>query len=130
MGESLVSGLTDLRKEVVDALTAAGLRAQHYHSEVITPPVCVVLPGGSYVTAANTFGAKEVALRVLVVSGKGTNQATADALDEAIESAVLALSAWDINSVAEPGLISLSGSTYLATVIDITTQITFTEGAG
>lgn len=125
-----MSGLTDLRTDVVAALQAAGLRAQHYHSEVITPPVCVVLPGGSYITSAATFGAKEVALRVLVVSGKGTNEATANALDQAIEDAVIALSDWDIESVAEPGLIGLNGSQYLATVIDITTQIKFEEGAG
>lgn len=126
MGESLVSTLTDLRLDVVDALASAGVRAYEYLPEVISPPVALVEPDNPYFTLQTgegvPFGYVRVTLTVFLITGAGSNKTSVHALDDLIEQAFVALHVegdWDVTEVSRPGQVSLNGGSYLGAVMSI-----------
>lgn len=114
-----MSRLTALRTEVADALNAASIKAIEYVGEQITPPAVVVLPAAPYMVPSQHFGHFDVNISLLVVAGKGTSKASANALDSMIEQVIEALDDWDLTEVSQPGQVNLNGSNFLGAVISI-----------
>jgi hypothetical protein len=114
--------LKDERTKVVQALTAAGIRAYNHIPERITPPVATVSAGNPYVEDGDTFGEYLVRLHVRVVAEKKTNEVMTDNVDDLIAAAIEALDGWSI----EGAFIyewEIGGQPYLTAVLDITTHI-------
>lgn len=117
-----MAALTALRQQAVTALKAAGLNAVEYTSERLVAPVAVVAPDHPYVDHEDvTFGHIGVNLNVLLIAAKGTNKAAADAVDQLIEDALVALddADFDVREVSEPGEINLNGQSHLGAVINV-----------
>lgn len=119
-----MSVLEQARAEVVDALKGADLNAAEYVGELVQPPIALVMPDEPYVTTTGVrFGNVRVNLSVLLIGGRGTNRAAANALDLMIEAAYTALADdWDVTEVSQPGEVTLSGNSWLSAVVSITTE--------
>ncbi|MFC9846650.1 hypothetical protein ACFWFF_37585 [Streptomyces sp. NPDC060223] len=117
--------LTDLRAEVVEVLQAADINAVANVPDRLSPPLAIVTPGVPYVGTINQFGKYQVNIQVLLVTGTGTNLAITEALDTAIETAVVALdeAEYDLQQVGEPTGFDINGATYLGALIAITTSV-------
>lgn len=116
--------LTQLRTDVVDALTEAGIKAEEYTAEVVTVPAAFVIPAEPYLSGpgdGTPFGHRDVHLQVLIVGGKGTNRAAAQYVDDALVTVlgVLDDGDWDVTEVSAPGQIQLNGNAYLGVVLSI-----------
>lgn len=123
--------LSQLRADVAEALTAAGLPARTAMPERPAPPLAVVLPGSQYLAQpdeANTFCTSfTVTLDVLLVMAKGSNQAALEALDAAIVTTVIALGGFSVAAV-EPMRLNLNaGQEHLAAVVTLTREIEIGE---
>lgn len=116
--------LTEFRRLVADAITAAGLPAYRNTPERLNLPAALVLPDQPYVTpeGATGCGAWGIRARVVVVGAAGTNDVAADALDGHIETVLGVLDGFDnvtVSAVNEPVQVPLSGGTYLGVVLNI-----------
>jgi len=126
----LSNTLTQARTDVAQALEAAGLKATDYTQEKLFPPVCVVVPDEDYVSqpvGSNPFKKPySVNMRVLVLSGKGTNKGQAEQIDSMLTDVITALEDdWEITAISAPENVSVNGTTgYLGAVVSITN---FTE---
>ena len=103
----------ELRTQVAQALTDAGIRAKSYKTETLTPPCAVVVPGQPYILPPAPgrdipFGCHLVRIDVLVVAGPESAKAVEDRMDQLITTALEALDARDVVSVSRPGLTPLS----------------------
>lgn len=114
--------LTQLRLDVSEALVAGGLKSAEYVAETITPPIAVVVPGAPYIVTSGEgvpFGHVRVRHDVLLVSHRGANKKAAALIDSMIETALAALNDYDVTDVAQPGLVELSGSKFMGSVVSI-----------
>lgn len=113
--------LAQLRADVAATLTAAGITSIDYVAETIVPPVAIVMPSDPYVSDQDVpFGHINVNLSVLVIGGKGTNQAAAQQIDSLIAQAYTALTAeYDVTEVSSPGQVTLNGQAFLGVVLSI-----------
>lgn len=121
----MVNELTSIRTDVATTLEAVGIKAVEYARENVVPPVCVVVPGTPYVQLeeGNRFGMYTVSITVLIIAGKGTNKASATAVDSMIIEVVNALDDdWDITEVTAPQEMSIGNTTYLGAVVALETN--------
>ena len=116
----------DFREGVTAALNAGGVKAAEYIGETVRAPGACVVPADPYIEPGGRgtdlpFGMSAVALDVLVVSGLMTAKKQAKAMDDLIEEALTALDEgeYDVRSVSRPGVITLKGAKYLASVIRV-----------
>lgn len=133
MGVAVLSTLTGLREEIVDAINAAGIKAIHYVGENIVPPVAIVVPNEPYVSAPvgeNTFRKPfSVSLQVLLIGPKATNKGIAERMDQMIETVLDALEDWDITEVTAPGETSIKGVVYGGAVVTLVQNISLDKEA-
>lgn len=126
----MTNPITDVRTEVAEALTAAGLTAYDYVVETFTPPACIVLPDSPYIGApvgSNPFRKPySVNLQVLVIGSKGTNKKTATQIDQMLTQAINALDEdWEVKEVLAPQEVSLKGVTYLGSLVTLSINTSF-----
>lgn len=118
----MVNPLTNIREEITDALTEAGIKAIEYVKENIVPPVAVVIPATPYVTlpeGKNPFGEYNINIMILLIAGKGTNKGTAEKIDSMIVDVLDALDDWDITEVTAPQEMNLKGTPYMGAVVTL-----------
>lgn len=127
----MVNTLTDLRTQVKDALTAAGIKTAEYVQENIVPPIVVVVPASPYITLPtdNRFATHyTVALNLLVIGGKGTNKAASTNLDLMLVSVLEALEDdWDITEVSGIQEMNLKGNPFLGAVVTLEVETTLNK---
>lgn len=118
--------LTALRVRVSDALKAGDVPAFEYVGEAINPPCAAVVPAEPYMRWQNgdrtvPFGHVAVGVDVLLLAATQTAKGAAAAVDALIEEALAALDAADITptSVSRPGVVTLSGSKFIGSVLSI-----------
>lgn len=116
--------LAEFRTGVAQALEAGGVTASEYIGETVRAPGACVVPADPYIEPGGPgtdlpFGMVSVALDVLVVSGLMTAKKQAAAMDALLDKALAALDEFDVRSVSRPGVITLKGSKYLASVIRV-----------
>lgn len=78
------------RTRLVEALAGQGQVYDHLPAR-ISPPAVVVLPGSPYVLPGDRAGHVQVHHTVSVISPTGANDVVTEALDDAIEDALVAL---------------------------------------
>lgn len=123
--------LTELREQIKTQLQDAGLHAFTFVPERVTPPFAFVGPRDPYLTYEQAaFGGVNVNNQVILVAGKGTNEAAAAELDQMIVTALAALDDdFPAREVDQPGRITISGSgEFLAVSIGLTTEIRLQGG--
>lgn len=115
-----------IRTDVADRLIAVGIKAIDYTSEVITPPSAAVVPGQPYLTwgdDGSTFSEPVlVHIDVLLIVSREVNKKAAKDVDELVTKALGALLAepsYDVTEVSQPGVVNLSGSKFMGSVITI-----------
>lgn len=123
-----VTVLSDLKDELTALLIDAGLDAKDHIPSRLNPPVVVLAAGNPYVQEVfdkKTFNHDyKVNMTLTLVAGSATNDVVTTALDEAIETTLVALQgAWEAE-VGRPYQLETNGALYLATDVDITTSIT------
>lgn len=121
----MVNPLKELRAEIANCLSEAGIRTVDYAATRITPPLAVVQPDDNYISveSGTTFGAYVVTVQVLVLGPNATAKVAADQMDDLLWSAVNALDEeFDIVSVTAPGEARLDNATYFGSIITIETN--------
>lgn len=123
-----MSILSELRTELADMLTAGGVDSYDHIPPVIDPPVAVVAAGDPYIQEvfdAKTFNHDYmVRMEVTLIAAQADNDDVTDALDDLIESTILALGdAWEID-ISQPFQLETNGVIFLAARATITTSIT------
>ena len=128
----MVNELTQARQDIATAINDAGLKAYDYVQESFTPPACIVVPDNPFITAPvgdNPFRQPySVAMQVVLIGGKGTNQKTATQIDSMIVNVIDALDEdWDITEVGAPQEVSLKGVAYLGALITLKKNTSITK---
>lgn len=121
-----MNSLTELRTDVANVLTTAGIKAVHYNVDRYTPPLALVVPDDNYVTVreGDRFGSINVAIQVLLIGDKWTAKLGADKFDEMILDALKALGdEFDIVSVSAPSEVVINEEEHYASIIAIEVQI-------
>lgn len=116
--------LEEFRTSVVAALEAGDIDAAEYIGESVKAPGACVVPADPYIEPGVPgtdlpFGMVAIHLDVLVVSGLMTAKKQAKAMDDLLDKALAALDEFDVRSVSRPGVITLKGAKYLASVIRV-----------
>lgn len=122
--------LTELRTEINDALKAgenmpAGFTTYEYVAEGVTPPCGVVVPAQSYIRKPGPqypdipFGHVGVGIDVLLLTTREAAKTEAALADQIIEASLRALRKYRIIGVSQPGVVTLSGSKFIGSVLSI-----------
>ena len=121
-----MSALNDTRQRLTTALEDAGLTVYDHVPERLVPPAVVITPGSPYLTSGDTFGAFTVALTASVVAATATNGVATEALDELIETAVIASvnEGLAFDNASSFYAFNTNGASYLAADISLTDTIT------
>lgn len=119
--------ITGERKSLADLMTEAGLRGHDHLPSKLVPPAAVVMSGGPYLEAGETFGSWTLRFDVLVVTdNRGTNDVVTGQLDVMLMTALTAMheSGWVVESIDEPRMLGIQNASYLHTTITVSTTIT------
>lgn len=119
--------LSEIRKDIANTLSEAGIRAVDFNSTKIVPPVAVVIPDENYLTVrgGDRFGHYNVAIQVLILGPKAVEKVAATEMDDLILKAVTVLdSEFDVVNVSAPGEARLNDVNYFGSIINIEIQIT------
>lgn len=118
--------LTDVRLQVVEDLESAGLVVEDHVPERVTPPLVLISTGEPYLEEADSFNNTEFVchLELFLVAETATNSAATKALDQMIETVILNLGDWTIDSVGAPSMYNANDSVYLGSRVSISNTIT------
>ncbi|WP_128970017.1 hypothetical protein [Rhodococcus opacus] len=100
----MVNVLSELRQEVKDLLSNAGIRTFDYMETKAVPPYAVVIPDDPYLQPDETFGSKfAIRFRVFLAGPKGLTNVQAKATEQMIVDAVNALrEEYDLVEISSP----------------------------
>jgi hypothetical protein len=120
--------LAESRTAVLGALAAVGLRTARVGDRIVSP-VALVEPGDPWVEPAGMSGHRLVRWRVHLISGLADQPAQAEQTDQLAELANLAFAGAPADglsaaTIAQPGVLTLAGISYLATRVDVTHRTT------
>lgn len=130
--------LRGARQEIVDVLTANGVRAYPYNSVNIIPPIVLVLPNPvTYIrsSAANqTMNSWPVGITLLIVGGNTDEPATLDALDDYLEKTLVTLSqsalGVRLSDASPPGWADLKFGRAIACQVDCEVLVSYDTSLG
>lgn len=113
--------LTNLRQELADTLTGAGLEAVAFLPERPNPPVAVVSPSQPYLKPGDTFGQHTATLTVLLLTRTATNEIATEALDDMIVTVAVALTdtQFSMSEADQPASFQVGTAKYLGCTIDV-----------
>lgn len=114
--------LTALREQLETTLQGAGLAAYATLPERWTPPGVFVGPDLPYLDFEGaTFGGVLVHHQLTLVTAAGTNDTQAEALDDLILTVLgLDLGDYQVQTVDQPGRVTLNGQSYLGVAVHLT----------
>lgn len=122
-----MASLKDLRNDVAQTMTDAGLPGFAYLPERLSPPCAIVSAADPYMTSEDVpFGTFRMKLEVRLVTRPGANETVTDDLDDLIAQAITALddTTWAVEDVSPPYTLASSGGSYLAASLTINDNIT------
>lgn len=123
-----MNALTEVRTDIANLLSEAGIRAVDFNETRIVPPLAVVIPSDEYITAkeGNVYGHYNISIQVLILGPKATEKVASTKMDELIITAIGALDDHvDIINVSAPGEARLNDTNYFGSIIDIEVQLKF-----
>lgn len=126
-----MSEIRSAKQQVVDALKASGLDAYGEVEGALNESTVWVEPGNPYIEAgeAKTFTDYTIRFKVSVVGGSVTRANGLASLEDLIEEVVLSLDGLcNLESVEEPGYVSIGNATHHAAVVTVTANLTFERG--
>lgn len=115
--------LSELRADLADSLDDLGIKASSFVPERITPPVVIITAGDPYVEQA-TYCEFTVRLNLEVITATASNSIATDALDDVVESIVIGLGDYDIETVSSPWELVAGTASYLGATVTVTREIT------
>lgn len=124
-----MGNLKTARKDILETLEQAGIKAIAYDADTIIPPVAIVVPDDQYILPpARNQRMKQwnIGISILLIASKGTANRNADELDDLIEKTVLVLANYDsidIAGVTGPGKVRVKGSDYLGSIVSVQHQL-------
>lgn len=116
-----MSGITDSRLALGEALDAAGLRVRYDPGQVVTPGV-LILPADPWVAPSGLATvSRSLRWRLVCVAGKTDAQATLEDLEDLVADTLIAvhgaaLRGWGTPTFDAPGTVDLGGALYLAAI--------------
>jgi hypothetical protein len=123
----MTNTLTEVRVLLKAALETGGVDNVYVVAPAkAAPPMAYVGPGAPYITYEGaTFGGEIVRCDVVVVAGRGTNDKAAEDLDLLVLSVIDSIdpAMFQVNDVGRPGRVNINGQEYLATSIEVQTEI-------
>lgn len=128
--------LTEKRTEIKAALEAGivdgepiekpvGFRAFEYVGESLVPPCAAVVPAEPYIRPPSQvdgipWGQVRLGIDVLLLSARLDEKTAAQLIDQVIEYAYRVLNeGFDVRGVSRPGVVTISGSKYIGSVLTI-----------
>ena len=121
------NALADARAALRDLLGGEAANVYVAVPNVVSPPCTFVAPGAPYLTHEGAaFGGAIAHYSVVTIAGRGTNEASAEALDGQILGLIALIEGSDdflLEDVQQPGQISISGQNYLAASIEVQTEV-------
>ena len=118
-----MSSLATLRQDLKEGLEEQDLKAVEYLPERLSPPIALVSAGEPYIEQGLTNCLFKVTLEVTLVAAKAVNEKATNALDEMIESAILATGDWFIDSINAPFILEANNAQYLACKVRLNQEI-------
>lgn len=123
------------RKEMVDALKDAGLKAYDVAPERFTAPAMFFAEGDPFMEAGNEAATFQCKMRVrhtlTILVANATNNAQSTKMTDLITKAVLALNDFGIDSVSAPFVLQdgagQASAKFLAVQIEVSTIMAITE---
>lgn len=116
-----MSALQDAREAMAELLASEldGAQSFPFMPDRFTPPAAIILPGAPYLTSSGTFGTFTLGLEVIVVANATVNETGANALDQLVDDATVALvnAGISVSEVSEPWQMSSQNAKYLAATI-------------
>lgn len=117
--------LADVKAELADELIGAGIASVDHIPSRITPPLAIISPAGTYISQGDTFTSFELGLEITLIAQTASNPKAQESLDDAIVTAIGAIPIrYRITSVDQPFALQTGNAEYLATRINVTTNIT------
>jgi hypothetical protein len=118
--------ISETRRALSATLTTElGFTVHPVLDERLSPPVGFIIPGSPFVEGGATFGAFGLRLECHLVFQGTNNRAASDAIDDAVETALVTLvnAGWSVESASEPFLMTHAGSNYMAVQLSTTKDI-------
>lgn len=128
-----MSTLGEEREAIKDAVTGArpGLDVFTFMPDRLAPPAAFITTSDPYLERrdGDPFGHVTAAWEVWIVERSGTNAKVTDQLDTDIEKVCQKLhsAGFAVERVDEPFMYTVQNASYLATVVHVTTGVTFTN---
>ena len=124
--------LTELREDLANTLSEAGIRAFGYAEPKLVPPCAAIVPNSDYlnIREGDVFGQTNIAIDILLLGVKATERAGSEKMDDLILKALHALSdEFDVTGVTAPGIYNVNGAELFSCIISVEVQINLTEGS-
>lgn len=115
------------RERLTTALEDAGLTVYDHVPERLVPPAVIVTPGSPYLASGDVYGTFRVALTASVVAATATNATATQALDNLVETAVVAAvsEGFDLENASTFYAFTSGTASYLAADISLADTIRF-----
>lgn len=120
---------TQARRDLKAALGSAlgTVKVFDHMPEKVSPPFVMVGPSFPYVDFAGMpFGGRRIHLAVIVVAGRGSNDAEVDALDELTEKVLAGVADTDdfiATEVGQPGPVPVNNQRHLGLAVEVITEV-------
>jgi hypothetical protein len=125
-----MNSLTQLRIDVAETLSDAGLNAYAFIPDRATPPLVGVTPYAPYITDGPTFKQSTVYLTIRVINKAGSAETEDEQMEDVICAVVAALQPFNFTiNVAKPGYLTIGNADYPACDINVSTEINIEGGA-
>lgn len=124
--------LTDIRNELANTMSEAGIRAFGYAETKLVPPCAAIVPDEAYVSLreGDLFGNYNVAVRILLLGPKATEKVGSEVMDDLILKALRALNDdFDVMGVSAPAVTQVNGVDTYAAIIEVEVQINLMKGS-
>ena len=118
---------TQARIELARELEEHGIKAIHYTTPKVIPPVAVILPVSPYTTSTASQGQTlrewNIGLNILLIASRGVEAKNAEELDDLLFKTILLLGPQlEINSVDEPLKVTVGDNTHLGINVQVNYQ--------
>jgi hypothetical protein len=111
--------IADLRHGLAGDLATAGVSVHEAWPDRPVPPALVVVPGGPYVAAGQTFGDYLIRVDVLALVARRAYAQSLTELDVLVEAVLSATTSWGLTGVEQPSVVTVGPAEILGAVISL-----------
>ena len=114
--------ITEARAALLAVLETAGVRAYAEVPDRAVPPMAVMVPSQDWISSGEAFGEFVVSFDVEIIAPSGTNIVISQALDETVETVLVAISqasSMYTSEVGQPQSVEIPTGVYLGATITV-----------